>query len=1150
MVEDSLPTFETFCAHHDVATLAADQEYARQYEDIVKAYASFASRIHPVVTKGPMSAPVAVRWRTAGLKAIKSVSTSDALGADGGRQLSTIMPMILQNLHSDNEDYIIVLQQRAEASEKTDQDAAIQRRMSTTTVRTVDTNVDGSTDPAALSGTTADADRLAEEEVGVLAMQCLKQIFVANNRGQIRLATTAMLRFIRGTVALKRPSTAHTTRSGSRNTWVTTLVEIVTRWTPVQDRFIILVTAMDSLVRSPVTEDNLEQQLMLVTLIGWLLGSTINMIGLSVMDVLLGLIQHILILLQLGGKGSNVLPHHQQTDGIDLFNDFKIGDETSSNRDSRNTTETEMASSPSATRQELLIRLRKCIGDLATHIYYSDQISDMIAAILLRLKPSLRSGLQSPVAAVEHPAAAAQAISNSANLREDPETDEFFSFGTARVTALNSIKEVLVVANKRSLVTGAGATGRNRVSVQIWEGTQWLLRDEDRRVRRAYVDALQTWLRLEMSRGDLRVLEDKRHMTREFSKPKHESHGIESAMAKRAASNASVRSKSSKPASSSFLQLLHLAVYDNALDGAESESDVLLLHLILYSLVDRLGVNAVKSGLPMIMRLQEDINNDSLIGTPVGKLNIGSLVHGYLLILSDRFEFDSTVVGYEIQTEISRRRQHGLWLESISVPPLPLDKVIAPAKQDNPPIPVLIRESIKPFDSCPALVDQIAIQYASSVVSPPASPPTSPGRVFSMPVVSPNSPSQSSSFELPSNIREEMLADWTKDSCIAIVEKQNAHTASLHGSRTGTTRSTQNNYLAVNDASARDASPSGGRSPVSATHFSGGNPQALAEGLQSLQPLHQYESRRYSAQNDTSPRSISDSDQPPTLRVEDLKKALAGGALSDAFSRRNNLGAVRSASPLRNSSNAYQAPEGKGGKRGGRTAESKGLGNDSMSSGSDSIVSAEGFESASEGDVTQSLPRSQVQKSHGRSHILAADYRQELDNRSLEHSPSRAHGGSGGGDTQYQHARPGSRDVNRYRPNSSNSAEDPEANIKALKGELVAPSSPGRAARGVNDNDDDGVPPVPPLPAGVAQQNSLGLGNRQSDGRDLNGSYDREGRSRKDGSGSEVSDGRGILKVRRSGGKGGFDFQQLLGAIEVKGLGPGDAGHGISKPPY
>ena len=77
MVESSLPTFEAFCDHHDVASLAADQEYLRQYEEIVRRYAGLAST-RPKPVKQTPTAPVAMRWRVVGLQAVKSVASSEA----------------------------------------------------------------------------------------------------------------------------------------------------------------------------------------------------------------------------------------------------------------------------------------------------------------------------------------------------------------------------------------------------------------------------------------------------------------------------------------------------------------------------------------------------------------------------------------------------------------------------------------------------------------------------------------------------------------------------------------------------------------------------------------------------------------------------------------------------------------------------------------------------------------------------------------------------------------------------------------------------------------------------------------------------------------------------------------------------------------
>ena len=1107
MVEESIPTFEIFCKHYDVATLAADQDHIEKYEEIVRTYASYANLQTPVQPKGGLNAPLALRWRTAGLRALKSITASEPVGADGGRQMSIIMPVILQTLHSGDESHLLNLQQRTEATEGIDKEQNLRRRMSIATVQTA--NGKSRPSSAALTETADDADRIAEEEVGLLAIQCLKQVFVANNRGQIRLATGSMLKFICTKAPSKRPSTSRSTRSGGSGTWATSLVEMVTRWTPVQDRFVILVTIMETLVRSPIAEENLGQQLLIVSLVDWLLKSSINMIGLSVMDVLLGLIQHILLLLQLGGKGSNVLPHHQQTNAIDLFKgteEVLVGPVSPTEKDGVVTDE----SLPSSNRQDLLAKLQKCIGNLATHIYYSDQISDIIAAILLRLKPSPSSGVGSTAAAIENPEAAAKAISASVQLQDNPETDEFFSFGTARATALKAIKEVLVVANAKGSATGVVANGRNRVGVQVWEGTQWLLRDEDRRVRRAYVNALLAWLRLEMSSNDLRVLEDKRRLLRTSSKTDIRSNRADN-MTRRAVSNASQRDRdrTGKPVKSTFLQLLHLAIYDNAIESPESASDLLLMHLLLYQLVEKLGVNAVKTGLPMITRLQEDINNDKLVSTPAAKLSVGSLVHGYFWILSEKFDFEASRVGYIIQSEILRRRKHGLWLDLIQIPPIPLDQIM-PATIRLPsemlPLPKLQTESLKPFDSRADMVERIAESYATSVTSPPNSPPSSPNRVFSLPILSGEVPSSRTS-ELPTSIQEAMLSAWSKEICIATVDKESTRTVSLNGSRKGTNLS---QYLGLTGQNTRNGSPNGEHSPARGIQPSDNNITNQPNALNFAFNKH----RRSSAQSG-SPTPISSSDQNRTLRVDDLKRVLAGGAVNS----------IRGASPLRHST-AHQEFSHSSDHR-------------SVSSSSESIASAEGFESASEGD--QSRPMSALAPNPS-IETAPKPINTSTHTTSTTHSrnPSSIHARSRPQSGDSDPTKPSTpRSLRRPSTSSSAAGEDPDLNAAALRGEMPRLSA----------EYPDEVPPVPPLPAGVSPAPRPLSGGQvgthqqmvmQGQGEKIIGvpSLDMEKDKEKE------------RKRNSHGRKRAVDVSALLGSIDaVAGKGEGRK-IGIGRPPY
>ncbi|KAK5200842.1 plasma membrane localization protein, partial [Cryomyces antarcticus] len=547
----------------------------------------------------------------------------------------------------------------------------MKRRQSVNTVRTRDEVTGEEADPKAAAGTTADADLLAEEEVGVLAIQCLRKIFAVNNRGQLRYATTAVLKFLAARITPGDHFSSNPPAHPTDASWPIALFQLVCTWAPVQDRYIILVTGMETLIQSPIVENDLEKQLVLSAIISWLLGSNINLMGLSVMDVLIGLVQHVLLLLQLGGKGSELLPHPQQADAI------ISQDPTAKKPEGTKDVVMEIVKSPSSTRIQLLGQLQKCIANLGTHVYYTDQIHDMLAALLMRLKSSPNSTIPNAIAAVADPVGTAESIAESVKMREKPHTDGFFSFATARIVALRSVKDILVVANSKR--QDGAAVGRSRVGESIWDGTQWLLRDPNPEVRRAYVEALVTWLQFEVRKSDYHVVEDNVP-----SRDKRKENQAGGNLARRAVSNSSaVNRPSSRGVSGrsrsrpTFLPLLHLAAYDHAHQYAASteptgEADFVILHLLLSSLPQKLGVHAARSGLPMVLRLQESIPS---LSDPVAKVRVGSLVHGYLWALSETFEFESTPVGAEIHNEILRRRQHQLWIEGVRVPPIPVDQI-------------------------------------------------------------------------------------------------------------------------------------------------------------------------------------------------------------------------------------------------------------------------------------------------------------------------------------------------------------------------------------------------------------------------------------------------------------------------------------------
>ncbi|KAK0633212.1 hypothetical protein B0T14DRAFT_415682 [Immersiella caudata] len=780
MVESSIPTFEAFCEHHDPTSLA-DQAYLRQYQSVVQQYASLAStRAYP--GKIEPSRPIALRWRNSGLEAIRSVASSDALSSVAGQQYDVAVPMILENLWTDNENFLDVLLHRAELEDKVE-GALVRRRTSIATVQTVD--MEPQPNPLALSGTAVDVDKLAEEDIGVLAMQCLKTIFSGSSRSQLHIAAVALLKFIEERVG-QDEEVVKTTANGKDSGWAIKMFLLVTRWAPVADRFSILVAALDALARQPLTDETLRQHIVLAAIIGALLRSDINLIGLSVNDVLLAFVAHIKRLVQMPGD-----PNSMRSDPP-----------LPGQPDPRSPTTlqfAEKAEQASAQRKDLLLRLQECIGDLATHVYYADQISDMISTILRKLKPSRSSSTSSSTPQgerVENPTAPSTSGPD--------QIDSLFALTVAKIAALRAIKSVLLVANPRTKMTGNMALSRNHVPVQVWDGTQWLLRDPDGLVRKAYADAVVTWLDRETTPADAKARDETARATL-----KSRDVSGSASLARRVVSSTSA--KPVKMPKSHFLQLLHLAIYDNAIQFVDYETDIVLLHVLLAKLASKLGVNAVRYGLPMIFRLQEDIQDAE---TPIHKVRIGSLVHGYFWALIEKFDFDGSIIGRAIHNEIVRRRSKHFWVEGVNLPPPLMELVGTPGMarpQPRLPIKEIESEALLPFDERIGLVECICDGYADQSRSPPTSPAASPGRTFSHPVLGSTLstiPAIETEQEIPSHFREVMLAEWSREFVLAAVQA-GSKSASLNGSRT---TGTDRNRLTANGGGANGhVSPFGSR---------------------------------------------------------------------------------------------------------------------------------------------------------------------------------------------------------------------------------------------------------------------------------------------------------------------------------------------------
>ncbi|KAE8351706.1 protein efr3 [Aspergillus coremiiformis] len=823
MVEDSIETFETFCRHQDMAALSAEQDFATQYREVVRTYAGFTDGDPSTQSKITPSPPLTVRWKTAGLRAIKGVVSSEAgLAADGGDSIRVILPVLLENLYSPEDNLVRSLELKLLEADKNESEPAHRRRVSTATVETVDA-VEGDAELAAQN--TADVDRQAELNMRLLALRCLQHIVVnGSSRGQIRVTTQVVLDFI----LRKRRTSDNGLALDSKDSWATSLVELIAKWCPVQVRFIILIAAMELLLGIAPTEESLDESFAVIYLIDRLLKSPVNMIGLSVIDILLGLLRHMSFLVSPSRAGKS-------TPGA--------------SDEKQNGHPNVLELSPK--RIEVLSLLQDCIGNLTTHIYYGEQVVDMVRTILTRFRPSTANEqaiTSSPTQSDGLGGATTTVYSGEGGLIA-------FSLPSAKITALRAIKNILLVANAKRPGSAVNAESRHQVGLYVWEGTQWLLSEPDRDVRYAYADAFLTWLKLETTIDDLKV---KERTGRPASQPaKNDFSDIAEKPGKRTTSMTGNQGENVVIiVQSNFLRLLHLTIYDLALDRAASASEVMLLHLLLVNLVTHLGVNAVRFGLPMVLKLQDNMATSDGQSFPA-LTNIGSLVYGYLWALSEKFDLDTSKIGNGIQREVDKRQQLGLWLETIRLPPVSLDKIIQTSNVQTSGRGAQDVGILVPFDGGEELIQRIEAAYDSFITLLTHSPPSSPGRSIPAPVlphVSASADTQKTHL-LPPVVKEQMLTPWSREACLAAAEHEKAEAKSLSGSRGGTL--VMRSHAHQNGTSSPSAS-SNASVPQGAS--------ASAAGLQSV--------RRTSVPNSSGSHPVSTSREAP-VHVNELRRVLS-----------------------------------------------------------------------------------------------------------------------------------------------------------------------------------------------------------------------------------------------------------------------------------
>ncbi|KAK9460992.1 uncharacterized protein V1516DRAFT_324373 [Lipomyces oligophaga] len=494
--------FDVFCMHHNGALFTDDSDFIQNFDNLIKLYMDIRSR-----------GSERDDWTAVSLQAACCIASSGALYASSSQlrfQISTILPVILDQLKKYSEDRFIQLNNYLTSIE-----------------RTQNTSESTRVNRASISSITQDNPH---DENDILALRALKKLFDCSDThvSQIRFTSRFVIKYV-----IDHPSDQN---------WVYSAVDLLAQWIPVHLRFVLLRSLYEFLMELPLSDTN--SLLGVTQLMSSLLSSNVSLIGLSVLDVLHVLLSLITQLLRL--------------------NDV----------------------SPDPKREKLLNNLAHAIGDLATHLYYSDQIANMAEEILMRIRPlpferrtvssnGQPKGRSEPIALSLPTSTMGSTMASAINLEKfiDKGSLSFFSEKPAIVIGLQIIVQIIHGAN-----SGTGGINRKIIPIQSWDQTEWALTSSDVQIRDAYVDALYAYFNMEISSLS-------------------ESGTIESPDVLGSISTGIV-----------FLNKLHSSIYDYALKNTNTSEDYMNINMILLSIVSRLGLIGIVHGLPMVLQLQDTVS--------------------------------------------------------------------------------------------------------------------------------------------------------------------------------------------------------------------------------------------------------------------------------------------------------------------------------------------------------------------------------------------------------------------------------------------------------------------------------------------------------------------------------------------------------------
>jgi hypothetical protein len=368
--------YNTFCKTLDGELFTGDLEFVDGFNKVTNGFFQLGIKQQPA---NP------TEWKAIALKAVQGFASSKLIVMGKSHpMLQYAIPLVLNEIKHDYSTENIL--------KRTSSHSSSQHELSRfNTVRT---------------SRFEESETPQEVKTDELAMSALKTFFSTNSAIQINVSTRAVAE--------------HLTSSNVDQEWGAAVTEMTTHWIPVQLRFLVLSVLLSQL------EKDKSHQVPVLNNISSLLSSSVNLVGLSVIDHLRQLLD-----LQLEVKNS----------------------------------------------QELINSYSQTIGSLATHIYYQEQIIDMVGELLVNLKEAVKKSSKGMI-----------------------------------LMLLDNIKNVIVIANKSTTVQ------RHKVPLELFSETFQLLTFVDNKytgaenytIQMQYMDVLNTVLELEYI------------STPDFSKPDHD----------------------------------------------------------------------------------------------------------------------------------------------------------------------------------------------------------------------------------------------------------------------------------------------------------------------------------------------------------------------------------------------------------------------------------------------------------------------------------------------------------------------------------------------------------------------------------------------------------------------------------------------------